>query len=106
MDNDPTSPPQSPPRRKRRKRQWPSLGAVGVAFVVYRLEDGGKARAQSGSQTGQNRNSRSHSAGSEEVPVATAKAVTGNVPVYLDGLGSVSPFYTVTVHTRVDGQLM
>jgi multidrug efflux system membrane fusion protein len=40
------------------------------------------------------------------VPVAVAPAVRGDIPVYLEGLGSVTPFYTVSVHTRVDGQLM
>ena len=40
------------------------------------------------------------------VPVAVAKARQGDVPVYLNGLGSVSAFYTVTVRSRVDGQLM
>jgi membrane fusion protein, multidrug efflux system len=40
------------------------------------------------------------------VPVATALARTGDVPVYVTGLGSVTPFYNVTVRTRVDGQLM
>jgi len=41
-----------------------------------------------------------------DVPVAVAKAHRGNIPVYLDGLGSVQAFYTVNVRTRVDGQLM
>ena len=27
------------------------------------------------------------------------------MPIYLDGLGTVQAFYTVTVHTRVDGEL-
>jgi multidrug efflux system membrane fusion protein len=40
------------------------------------------------------------------VPVGIATAVRGNMPVYLDGLGSVTALYTVTVQTRVDGQLM
>jgi multidrug efflux system membrane fusion protein len=40
------------------------------------------------------------------VPVAVARATRGNMPVYYYGLGSVTPYYTVTVRTRVDGQLM
>lgn len=38
--------------------------------------------------------------------VATAAAHTGNMPVYLEGLGTVTAFNTVTVKTRVDGQLI
>ena len=44
--------------------------------------------------------------GGASVPVATAAARKADMPVYLDGLGSVAAFYTVTVHSRVDGQLM
>ena len=40
------------------------------------------------------------------VPVGVASAKSGEMPVFLEGLGSVAAFYTVTVHSRVDGQLM
>lgn len=40
------------------------------------------------------------------VPVVAARAQKGNVGVYFTGLGTVTPIYTVTVKTRVDGQLM
>lgn len=40
------------------------------------------------------------------VPVAVAAAKRGDIPVYLEGLGSVTAYYTVTIHSRVDGQLM
>lgn len=40
------------------------------------------------------------------VPVGIATAKSGDMPVYLEGLGTVAAFYTVTVHPRVDGQLM
>jgi membrane fusion protein, multidrug efflux system len=45
-------------------------------------------------------------AGLHAAPVAVTRAQRGNVPVYYVGLGSVIPYFTVTVHTRVDGQLM
>jgi multidrug efflux system membrane fusion protein len=38
--------------------------------------------------------------------VVAAKARKGDVGVYITGLGSVTPIYTVTVKSRVDGQLM
>ena len=40
------------------------------------------------------------------VPVVAAMARRGDMPVYLNGLGSVTAFYTVTVQTRVDGEMM
>ncbi len=42
-----------------------------------------------------------------QVPVVTvAPAGRKDVPVYLDGLGTVQAYNTVTVHTQIDGQLM
>ena len=40
------------------------------------------------------------------VPVVVATAQKGDLPVYLIGLGSVSAFNTVTVRSRVDGQIV
>ena len=39
------------------------------------------------------------------VAVETALATSADVPVYLQGLGTVQAFYTVTVTARVDGEL-
>lgn len=35
-----------------------------------------------------------------------AKAVKGNIGVYVTGLGAVTPIYTVTVRTQINGQLI
>ncbi len=40
------------------------------------------------------------------VPVVLSKVGRSSIPVYLNGLGNVTAFYTVTVKSRVDGQLM
>jgi multidrug efflux system membrane fusion protein len=39
------------------------------------------------------------------IPVQTAMVVSKDVPIWVEGLGSVSAYYTVTVHTQVDGRL-
>jgi membrane fusion protein, multidrug efflux system len=40
------------------------------------------------------------------VPVTVAQAQTADFPVYLNGLGVVEPYDTVTVRSRVDGQVV
>jgi len=40
------------------------------------------------------------------VPVSVASAERRDMPYYLTGLGSVTAYYTVSVRSRVDGQLM
>jgi multidrug efflux system membrane fusion protein len=45
-------------------------------------------------------------AGGGPVPVVAGKVEQKDVPIYLDGLGTVQAFNTVTVHTRVDGALV
>jgi multidrug efflux system membrane fusion protein len=43
--------------------------------------------------------------GAGEVAAQTARAERKDMPIYLQGLGTVQAFYTVTVTSRVDGEL-
>src|SRR6266849_1103427 len=59
--------------------------------------------APGGGSKGQGR--QGTGAGGFVVPVVVAAAQRGDLPVYFDGLGTVTAFNTVTVHSRVDGQI-
>ncbi len=43
--------------------------------------------------------------GQQAIPVATAPVALGNIDIYLNGLGTVTPVYTVTVVSRVAGEI-
>lgn len=45
-------------------------------------------------------------AANQPTPVVAAKAVRQNVPIYLSALGTVTPTYTVTIKSQVNGQLL
>ncbi len=40
------------------------------------------------------------------VPVVAVAAKQGDVNIYITGLGTVTALYTVTIHTRINGQIM
>jgi multidrug efflux system membrane fusion protein len=74
------------------------LGAAVVLVAVFLLWHGhsGGASAADKEKKGDGRNT---------IAVETALAGRTDVPVYLEGLGTVQAFYTVTVTARVDGEL-
>src|ERR1700722_8323532 len=76
---------------------------AGGAFAYYRHAHS-KPAAADAEQTGRGRGRGAGAGG--PISVGVVSVMKQDVPFYLTGLGSVTPFYTVTVHTRVDGQLM
>jgi len=81
-----------------------SLVIVLLLFGVYALR---KSSKQKQSSIKQGRASAGQSAGQPRaIPVAVASVQQQDVPVYLEGLGNAQAFYTVTLRTRIDGQLL
>jgi multidrug efflux system membrane fusion protein len=81
-----------------------------AGYAVWRTSRPAAAeRAQSGGTgQGSGRGGRGGRGGGApgQIPVVVSNAARSSIPVYLNGLGNVSAFYTVTVKSRVDGQLM
>ena len=71
---------------------------LAIAFVVWRIRSNNK---EANSQA-----SRAAAAANRPIPVQVVPVQQRNVPVFLTALGTVTAYYTVTLHSRVDGQLL
>jgi membrane fusion protein, multidrug efflux system len=87
------------PRKKGRWWTWPLSLIILAAGGYYLYQSVGKQAASATTTKGGKK-------GDRNVPVVAVAATRGNVPVYLTGLGSVAAFNTVTVKSRVDGELI
>jgi multidrug efflux system membrane fusion protein len=81
-----------------RRRWWLWLLVLGAALIAVLLI----VRWQ----TQRSAAAKSRETGPPTVPVVVASARKGEIPVYLNALGSATPFNTVTVRSRIDGQLL
>src|SRR5262249_25354787 len=95
---------------RRRGAIWLVLFVViiGIAgFAVWRASRPASAATRTGADGG-GRGGRGfgRGGGGDLVPVVVTNASRSTIPVYLNGLGTVTAYYTVTVKSRVDGQLM
>ncbi|HEX4134712.1 MAG TPA: MdtA/MuxA family multidrug efflux RND transporter periplasmic adaptor subunit [Bryobacteraceae bacterium] len=94
------TPVEKPPKHRRRWLYAVVLLLALGAFLWYRSGHGGAAQKAAGGK------GAGRGGATAATPVVAAQAQTGNIGVYVTGLGAITPIYTVTVKSRVDGQLM
>src|SRR3984957_3535038 len=70
------------------------LVVVGIIWAVHYFRAASAKKAAAAAHSGP-----------PAVPVVEGKVAQKDVPIYVDGLGTVQAFNTVTVHVRVDGEL-
>lgn len=106
----PEPPKTEPPRKQetpppvRRRRYW---WVYALIIVLVLMGIFFWSRAHNSSTTAQKTGAKgAKNAGAAATPVVAVEAVKGNIGVYVTGLGAITPIYTVTVKSRVDGQLM
>jgi multidrug efflux system membrane fusion protein len=92
---DRRSEPVAEPRPSSHRWLWLPALLLGAIIAYWAL-----ARERGGAESSAAR------AAARAIPVAVAPARSGRMPVVLDGLGTVTAFNTVTVRSRVDGQLV
>jgi membrane fusion protein, multidrug efflux system len=107
--NDTLPPEVDALREARLKGSWHAHRPVWVAVIVILVIVAGALawfllRAPATTPAGKGKAGTDPNA--RPLPVAAAPARKGNIDVYIDALGTVTPRNTVVVHSRVDGQLM
>lgn len=93
------APPEHAPQRERPRRHWAVWGAMlcilfGAGYLLSQRSTQPSGKSKKGKQ------------GGGAIPVAVAQVSQGNIGVYISAIGTVTPVYTVSVTSRVVGQLL
>ncbi len=97
----------SPGRRRLNCRRRPSRGGSGlIALVAAVLCVAGVVWLVKYRQAEANAKASARGRADMAIPVVGGKVTRKDVAIYLDGLGTAQAYNTVTVKTRVDGQLV
>jgi multidrug efflux system membrane fusion protein len=82
------------------------IGVIAVGVWYFRSSRSASQTADAAAPATSGKGKGGGGAGGPAVPVVVATAQSGDLPVYFNGLGTVTAFNTVTVRSRVDGQLI
>jgi len=77
-----------------------------VILIIVAAVGGAIWKIRKNSQEQATNNTRSMGMGDRPTPVMTSLVEKKTMPIYLTALGTVTPYYSVTIKTRVDGQLL
>ncbi len=118
-DRKPAVPPEYPAVTSRPKRRWVwivfiVLVVIALAFWLHRrhqaqLAEAGAGGASASAPGGAARGGRGGGgrfAANQAQAVSVAKVTTGDMPVTINALGTVTPLATVTVRTQIAGTLI
>jgi multidrug efflux system membrane fusion protein len=86
-----------------RRRLWAVAGVCGAAALILIAALRGRGHGQEAA--GAAKGGHAGAAAERVIPVVAAAAAVRDVPIYLDGLGTVTAYKTVNVHTQVGGRL-
>jgi multidrug efflux system membrane fusion protein len=98
--------PKAEPDKKKapRRRKWPWIlaGLLALVVIYFLFHSGGKSTTagKKGSSAGKGRGQQSGAA------ITVARSTTGDMNIYVDALGTVTPTYTVTVYSQITGRVM
>jgi multidrug efflux system membrane fusion protein len=92
-------PSDKPSQPSHQRRHWAVWGAIlcilfGAGYLLSQRSTQPSGQGKKGKQ------------GAGAIPVAVAQVTQGNIGVYINALGTVTPVYTVSVTSRVVGQLL
>ncbi|MGD0047693.1 MAG: efflux RND transporter periplasmic adaptor subunit [Bryobacteraceae bacterium] len=102
--------PEDPPQRRRSGKGWiwllVLLAAAAVVAYYYWPRSGAGGNPGTGNAPPAAGSGGRGGRGAGITPVVAVRAKKGDISVYLEALGNVTSLSTVTIKSRVDGQLM